>query len=286
MKYSDEFKTIYWLVIVLFLTLILIFRMKGIFSGNINNFDILVFIFWFSLLVFPLIKEVNILGVSFKKEIEDVKREVRDLIYSLGMEIKNTVNVNPSFNLNIGKASLEEREKKTVDDAKEDKTEKVIVDEQNLKTKEELFKERIDKINNVEKLVFEKFSKKYNDNFAPQIKIQSSVGKKIVIDGGIFEGNKLKEVVEVKFVRGLSFDALKFIGIRFVEKVVSFGVKAPIRFVIVSEEMSKEKAKKIKEDFACIDKVKKLSRDSIIPELSFEFYKYISLRDEIIKVKV
>ena len=285
MKYSNVFKTIYWLVIVFFLTLILIFRMKGFFSGNINNFDILVFIFWFSLLVFPLIKEVNILGVSFKKEIEDVKREVRDSIYSLKMEIKNNVNVNPSFNLNIGKANMEEREKKAVDDAKEDKVERVIADEQNAKTKEELFKERIIKINNVEKLVFEKFSKKYNDNFAPQIKIQSSVGKKIIIDGGIFEGGKLKEVIEIKFIRAVSFDALKFIGIRFVEKVVSFGVKTPVRFVIVSEEMNKEKAHKIKEDFAYIDKIKKLSRDSIIPELSFEFYKYISLRNEIIKVK-
>jgi len=280
MKFSNNFKILYWLVLIIFLTVYLLFRIKSLINGNFNSLDILIFIFWFSMLIFPLVKEINILGVNFKQEIEDVKREVKDSINSLKMELKNNINFQPIINLTTGKANEEEIEDKIQGETKdigkkENSALTVSKNEENEKAPlKEYALQRFNKIKKVEELVFKKLTEKYGDDFVSNLKVENNFGKKIILDGVLLKNNKPNTIIEIKYISIKSLEALKYIGSRYIKRLLNVGMKLPINFIIVSDEINETDAYKIKRDFNFISFVKNISADSSLPKITTEFYKF------------
>ena len=87
---KTNFKTIWWVVMLglfSFMTAGIWWPvLKGKDIPSMNTGSIILFLIWTALLFWPIIKEINLFGLSLKKEIDSVKSEVR--------EIRVTVNLN------------------------------------------------------------------------------------------------------------------------------------------------------------------------------------------------
>lgn len=92
-----RWKNLYWFIIVVFLTYLIIRRLPSFLDGNPTNMDIIIFIIWFALLIAPLFPEVNIFGVGLKNEIKSLRNDFQGEILNLRSDIQNTVNFNPQF---------------------------------------------------------------------------------------------------------------------------------------------------------------------------------------------
>jgi len=302
MKFSKEFKIIYWLVLVVSLSGYIVFRFVNSSFDNSNNIDSLVLIFWFALIVFPLIKEINILGVSFKREIEDVKREVRDSVNNLKMDLRNNVNVNPNINIYSQKASDDEKEAKIKEDILEeitteaknevdcddklDITEKVMVriGEKEDKAKGKFFdKDRYDKIKMTEDLIMGYLNDRYGEKFAPYVKLETSTGKKLIVDGAVFEDGQFTKFIEIKLISGKGFDNFKYIAGRYLRKLNNFGLKVPMLFLLVYESIDEIKALEIKDDLNFLCYTNRTGRGDKFNVVDIEFFKLDG--EKIIKVE-
>lgn len=102
MNFSSRFKRVWWVSILLILAYYLHRRFGDIVAGRSVPADDFVFLVWAALLLLPLFKEVSFFGMTFKKEIEDLKSQVKDEIFGLRAEIRTSVDlrsqINPSFN--------------------------------------------------------------------------------------------------------------------------------------------------------------------------------------------
>jgi hypothetical protein len=95
MKIPNWAKIVWWLLLVGFFAYLFIQRYNSIINGVTTSTDIVIFLIFIVLLVIPLFQEFSIFGVSFKKEIENLKRDVEKQIISLKSDIQNTVNIYP-----------------------------------------------------------------------------------------------------------------------------------------------------------------------------------------------
>jgi len=252
MKFNNDFKIIYWLFIVVALSLLLVFRLKLIILGQITNFDLYVLIFWFVIVLWPLFNEISIAGFTFKKEIKKFKEEIRSYILELKIDNSNRVNIN------IGKADekayAKKQQEELTEESKVKKTRFLSVKHQEKKqiqSKTEKTKERLKKIKDTESFIREIMVKKYGDNYRPEMKIGNNLGREVILDGIIFnDKDQIKEIVEIKFITFKSFDSLKYIGGKFIKRLnkIGIGIDQTIRFIIVSEEITPIQAYQMKLD--------------------------------------
>lgn len=103
MKTKDWVKLGWGALIVAMLTYFLWERLPDLLSGKAAAADIVVFGVWMALLLSPLFTEVELLGVTLKREIEELKDEVTTQIGEIRTEIRNAVDVKttvaPVFNI-------------------------------------------------------------------------------------------------------------------------------------------------------------------------------------------
>ena len=139
--------------------------------------------------------------------------------------------------------------------------------------KTEKAQDKLDKMRRIEELVRERMIKKYGENFSPEMKIEDSLGRKVILDGVVFyRKNKIKEIIEIKFITSKSFDTFKFVWARFVNRLVKLGFNKPIRMIVVSEGMDQEGAHKIKQDFDFMNVLRKdLPKEC---RVYFEFFRF------------
>jgi len=107
MKLLMKWKYIYWFLVVVFLTYLVIRRLPFLFNGNPTNMDIIVFVIWVALIVAPMFREVSIFGVGLKNEIDSIRIDLKGEMLNLRSEIQNTVNFNPQFYLGEAPADSE-----------------------------------------------------------------------------------------------------------------------------------------------------------------------------------
>jgi len=107
MKLPWKWKYLYWFLIVVFLTYLVIKRLPFLLNGNPTHMDIVVFVIWVALIVAPLFREVSIFGVGLKNEIDSVRNDLRGEMLNLRSEIQNTINFNPHFYLGQAPADSE-----------------------------------------------------------------------------------------------------------------------------------------------------------------------------------
>lgn len=281
MNFSNKFKIWWWAILLAVLTGVCAGRF---FAGTFNNFDNFIFIFWFILVLFPIISEINIGGISIKKDIENAKKEIKEQIGEIKNEIRNHINVNPIINVNTVPANQPEYQKKIEDEVNEDekqiekKSEEVSIirGTENFTRKKtssigDTYK-RFQRILLVENLVSKHFSSIYGENFKSQIKIESQSNEgALIVDGVLFDERKIIEIIETRLITAKSFDHIFYVLLNFIKKSVKLGIRIPIRFVIVSEEMNAVSAQQISEQALKINWTRKVNH--LMPKIRAEFFK-------------
>ncbi|MCX6249666.1 MAG: hypothetical protein NTX61_02835 [Bacteroidetes bacterium] len=93
MKYSDNFKKKWWIIILVLISILIVLKSIKIINPFIDNqsYDLLLLIIWFILILYPLIGEIDIFGVKLKKEIEEVKTKM----FEIKAALSNTNTFNP-----------------------------------------------------------------------------------------------------------------------------------------------------------------------------------------------
>ncbi|MCK4474082.1 hypothetical protein KAU40_02365 [Candidatus Parcubacteria bacterium] len=253
MNFSNRFKIWWWGILLFILTIIAGWRLA---INSFTNVDIFIFTFWFILVLFPIISEVSIFGINIKKDLEDFKNEIKGHI----LDIKNHINFQPIINVTTVPANEKEYKQKAIEEIKED----VKIEEQKLTEKKpkrfsisegkyqkatssEKMQDRLKKIAIIEKLIEDIF-KALGENYKSQIKITDSDSKKdIIVDGVIYRGVAIGEIIEIKFITKMSFENFFYIAWRYIKKISKFGLRIPIRFIIVSEDLDEKSVNLIKE---------------------------------------
>lgn len=67
MKLSNKFQVFWWVVLLLLFSTMLLMRIPAFKNGKIVGTDYFIFITWLALLLAPIFKEINILGLIFKQ---------------------------------------------------------------------------------------------------------------------------------------------------------------------------------------------------------------------------
>lgn len=99
MKLLRKWKYIYWFLVFIFLTYLVIRRLPVFLSGNPSNMDIIVFVIWIAFIISPIFREVNIFGVGLKNEFDSLRNDVRAEMLNIRSEIRNTINFSPQINV-------------------------------------------------------------------------------------------------------------------------------------------------------------------------------------------
>lgn len=89
-------KTYYWIGLIVFFSLILGLRYFGFLIELRKEFFYAIFGLWICLILLPLFGEIEFLGIKLKKEIDELKKDVKSEIQSIKYEI-NTSNKQQVF---------------------------------------------------------------------------------------------------------------------------------------------------------------------------------------------
>jgi hypothetical protein len=93
MNNSENFKIVWWLVLVVVIGLFLFGRYDELIKGNPSYFDSIVFIIWIGVCLAPIFQEMNIFGVKLKQDIQDLKKDLTHQMAILKTEITSSIEV-------------------------------------------------------------------------------------------------------------------------------------------------------------------------------------------------
>ncbi|MCR1795734.1 hypothetical protein [Leptospira sp. id769339] len=89
MKFSNSFKIFWWILLIILFGVALAFRVKAVLEDRVNTIDVILVILFSSLLLLPLLSEIEIFGIKFKQEIEHLKENLGNKIGEVKNEIKS-----------------------------------------------------------------------------------------------------------------------------------------------------------------------------------------------------
>jgi len=102
--------------------------------------------------------------------------------------------------------------------------------------------ERIKKIKKVEELIQSFLIDKFGDKYHRNMKLTASRGS-FIVDGLVVKNEKIKYIIEIRYITEKSFQNLKYLIIKFREKLARIlGVKKRIIMLVVSDSMTLEQA--------------------------------------------
>jgi len=93
MKLPNWFKILWWIVLLLIVSVFLYNRLPDLIKGNSTTADIFIFLIWVVLCLLPLFEELSFFGMTFKKEVEKLKSDITTQFDTLKADIKNTINL-------------------------------------------------------------------------------------------------------------------------------------------------------------------------------------------------
>ena len=97
-KFTDKEKLVYWFSILIVITLFIYNRRKPLLQGPSTQIDIILLLIWVGILFFPLVQEINLFGMSFKKEIDNLRNDINEKILDIRTDIQNSISVQNQFN--------------------------------------------------------------------------------------------------------------------------------------------------------------------------------------------
>ena len=101
MNNSDNFKLVWWLVLIVAIGLYLYGRYDELVKGNSSYFDTVVFLVWVGICLAPIFKEMNLFGVKLKQDIDDLKKDMTHQLSILKTEITSSIEVSSANNNQI-----------------------------------------------------------------------------------------------------------------------------------------------------------------------------------------
>lgn len=101
MNNSDNFKLVWWGILVITIGLFLYGRYDELLAGKSSYFDTVVFLVWVGVCLAPIFKEMNIFGVKLKQDIDDLKKDINHQLSILKTEIKSSIEVSSANNNQI-----------------------------------------------------------------------------------------------------------------------------------------------------------------------------------------
>ena len=93
MKNSENFKTLWWGILVIVIGLYLYGRYPKLIEGSPSYFDVVVFVIWIGVCLAPIFQEMDLFGVKLKQQIDDLKKDVSHQLSILKTEIKSSIEV-------------------------------------------------------------------------------------------------------------------------------------------------------------------------------------------------
>lgn len=99
MNFYSWFRVLWWLMLIIGLSVFLYFRLPEFIAGRNGAIDIFAFVMWAALLLAPVFQEMAFFGMSLKQELREVKNEMREQLLELKADIHNTVDVHPNINV-------------------------------------------------------------------------------------------------------------------------------------------------------------------------------------------
>ncbi|ACB84640.1 hypothetical protein [Natranaerobius thermophilus] len=97
MRFSERFKIIWWIVLIVLATSFLYSRRDYLLDEQVHILEFSIFIIWVGLLLIPLFNEFEMFGFRLRQEIKGLKTEVK----GLQNLIQNFVNVNKQIGPSI-----------------------------------------------------------------------------------------------------------------------------------------------------------------------------------------
>jgi len=96
MKFPNWIKITWWIILLLLTGVILFARLEAITTGKSVPADVFVFLIFVSLMIAPIFSEIEFFGHKLKREIEELKAEVKIQF----VDVKNEIRNNQSQTLN------------------------------------------------------------------------------------------------------------------------------------------------------------------------------------------
>lgn len=90
MKFSNTFKIIWWIVLLIICGSLFYWRLEPISNGQSAPIDVFIFLILVSLLLIPIFSEVEFFGIKLKKDIDELKSQISLQFGDLRNEIKNS----------------------------------------------------------------------------------------------------------------------------------------------------------------------------------------------------
>ncbi|AXJ02493.1 hypothetical protein CYPRO_3260 [Cyclonatronum proteinivorum] len=92
MKLPNWFKITWWIILLLLTGIIFFKRFEAISMGKSVPADVFIFLIFVALMLVPIFSEIEFFGLKLKKEIEDLKTDIKIKFGDIKNEIRNTQN--------------------------------------------------------------------------------------------------------------------------------------------------------------------------------------------------
>lgn len=90
MKFSNTFKIVWWIFLILLTGALFFWRLEPIGQGKSAPVDIFIFLILVALLLAPIFAEVEFFGIKLKREIEELKTQIKLQFGDIKNEIRNS----------------------------------------------------------------------------------------------------------------------------------------------------------------------------------------------------
>ncbi|MFH4533203.1 hypothetical protein WMQ26_07930 [Vibrio diabolicus] len=101
MKNSENFKIVWWAVLVFVLGFYLWDRYPTLSEGKASSFDMLAFVIWVGICLAPIFQEMNLFGIKLKQQVDEMKKDLSHQIAIMKTEIKSSIEVSNANNNQI-----------------------------------------------------------------------------------------------------------------------------------------------------------------------------------------
>ncbi|MCK7657642.1 hypothetical protein [Shewanella sp. JNE4-2] len=94
---TNNFKIVWWAILVIALGAYLYLRQDDLIGGNPTYFDVVVFFVWISVCLAPIFKDIKLFGLELKQDIEQLKKDISHQLSLMKIELQSSIDVS-SFN--------------------------------------------------------------------------------------------------------------------------------------------------------------------------------------------
>jgi hypothetical protein len=101
MKNSENFKTVWWGILVIVIGFYLWGRYPKLIEGAPSYFDAIVFVIWIGVCLAPIFQEMDLFGIKLKQQIDDLKKDVNHQLSLMKTELKSSIEVSNANNNQI-----------------------------------------------------------------------------------------------------------------------------------------------------------------------------------------